>query len=279
MQSIIPKIFDKLCSEKLYSHVESIISKNRHGFQKHRGTNTNLLEITQYLKEEIDKGNRIDVIYFDLAKAFDRADHRILAKKLANCALPFFFYKTIMSFISGRSYILKSEGVIYKRTKFYTSSSVPQGSHIGPLLFILMCNDMSTTVDECQFYISQLADDTKIYGIVNNEVQATNLQMVISRFKEWTHNNKLELNAKKTIHVSYKNKRNQNNFSKTYYIGSDPIIQKDKTRDLGVIFDSHLTFDAHLDEISGRALRAYGAGYRFAIETKHHGLIMHINQV
>lgn len=138
MQSILPKILDRLLTEKLYDHINKLIPRTQHGFLRKRGTMTNLLEITQYLRDEIHKDNRIDVIYFDLAKAFDRVSHTILAGKLSRLALPFKFYKTIMSFITNRPYFLKADGIAYHEMNFTTKSSVAQGSHIGPLLFIVM---------------------------------------------------------------------------------------------------------------------------------------------
>lgn len=100
MQSVIPKIFDKLITDKLYYHVEKMIP-NQHGFMRKRGTTTNLLEITQFLHDNL-KHNQIDVVYFDFSKAFDQVDHSILAIKLAKLSMPYSFFKAIISFITGR---------------------------------------------------------------------------------------------------------------------------------------------------------------------------------
>lgn len=127
---------------------------------------------------------------------------------------------------------------------------------------------MDLSIKSSNFHISQLADDTKIYGIVNNREHAMDLQIVINKFKCWADENHLELNAKKTVCVSFANNKCKHSFLRTYFVGNEEIIEKNQTRDLGVIFDSKLTFDQHIDEIHGRALRAYGAGYRFALETK-----------
>lgn len=102
LQSVIPKFFDKLLTEKITEHVQSIIPKIQHGFRRKRSTVTNLIEISQFIYENIKKGGRFDVIYFDFSKAFDRVDHGILAVKLTKIGIPLKLLNTIMSFVTSR---------------------------------------------------------------------------------------------------------------------------------------------------------------------------------
>lgn len=271
MQSIIPKMFDKLLTKKLYEHIHHLIPATQHGFMKKKGTLTNLLEITQFLRDEMHKGNRVDVIYFDLAKAFDRVDHAVLAAKLSHFAVPIPLYRVIMNFVTNRKYILKVDGTVqvHSEHSFTTKSSVPQGSHIGPLLFLIICFDMNICTKDSSFHISQLADDTKIYGVVNNTDDALAMQQIINSFERWVHLNKLELNANKTYHVAYYDKQLLAQFNYTYLIGTTAINTENSIRDLGVIFDSKLRFTAHVHDISEKAMRAFGVAYRFARDISH----------
>lgn len=132
MQSVLPKIFDAALTKKIYDHLESIIPACQHGFMKKRSTATNLAEITNTSNK-----NRVDVLYFDFSKAFDRVDHAILAEKITKLAMPYSLYSTVMNFISHRIYQIKADGTIYSE-KFIAPSSVPQGTHCGPLLYLLL---------------------------------------------------------------------------------------------------------------------------------------------
>lgn len=124
MQSCIPKIFDKLITKKLYHHVNAQIPKFQHGFFKKRSTTSNLLEMSQFLHDNI-RGNNIDAVYFDYSKAFDQVDHVTLARKLISTGIPFEFFNTIMNFITNRKYIMKADSISYEQYQFVTHSGVP----------------------------------------------------------------------------------------------------------------------------------------------------------
>lgn len=81
-QSVIPKLFDRLLTQKLFAHVRDEIPKSQHGFIDKRSTCTNLCEMTQFIREQFKQGYQVDVVYMDFSKAFDRIDHGILARKL-----------------------------------------------------------------------------------------------------------------------------------------------------------------------------------------------------
>lgn len=132
IQSCLPKLLDRIITRMLYETLEPIISEQQHGFLKGRSTVTNLMEITQLIHSNLKK-SQIDVIYFDFSKAFDQIRHDYLAIKLCKLSVRFNFFKIIMEFIIGRSYILKIDG---EPTEFVISPkrSVPQGSHSGPIL-------------------------------------------------------------------------------------------------------------------------------------------------
>lgn len=97
MQSVIPKMFDKLLTSKLYHHLHGTIPKTQHGFMPKRSTQTNLLDITQFLHERTKAGDAVDVLYFDFTKAFDQVDHGLLAVKLVAMSLPPSEKKTILT--------------------------------------------------------------------------------------------------------------------------------------------------------------------------------------
>lgn len=141
----------------------------------------NLISITPFLNTANFNGHKVDMIYFDMSKAFDRVDHFILAKKLYELSLPYLLYSTestAMQFVIGRQYILKADGA-ETNIKFNTKSSVPQGSHCGPLLFLIMINDVNMCICENGTKLLQYADDEKLYQIVYSTVNSCRCQLII----------------------------------------------------------------------------------------------------
>lgn len=227
-----------------------------------KSTNTNLLEISQYLHDNIGTAESIDVVYFDYSKAFDQVDHRTLATKLARLSMPYLLFKSTMNFITYRKYILKVEGTV-RTNSFTASSGVPQGSHCGPILYVIMCKDCIDHTMGNNVLILVYADDTKIYKIVNTPIDAQNMQQAINRLSSWSKENRLSLNATKTKHVTY-TRRKTLKFTTTYYIDETRIETVDCIRDLGVLFDKSLTFTNHIQSVYKKLRFIYGMGFRFA---------------
>lgn len=265
MQSCIPKILDKVLTRILYERVGDILTPNQHGFRKKKGTVTNLLEITQIIHDN-KKDAQIDVVYFDYSKAFDQIRHDILAVKLSKMGLPFNLYRTIMNFVIGRIYKLKVDGVEYDIT-ITPQSSVPQGSHIGPLLYIIFTNDLG--LDELTY-----ADDTKLFMIIRNLLDRNVLQQKINRLESWSAENGLTLNPTKTYHVSYGLRL----VHSLYFLKNSIIAEVDSVRDLGIIFDKELTFKLHIEHIVKRTQQMIGAARRFVVGIKKRMLITRIYQ-
>lgn len=202
MQSVIPKIFDILITARLYTHLHFAIPEQQHGFVKSKSTTSNLLEQTQQIADALKNRKRMDVIYFDFSKAFDHVDHAKLFVKLAKLSMPLPLLKLIASFIVGRSYTIKIDGIT---TKFaiQPQSSVPQGSHIGPLLYIIFCHDLPTCVSHTGATALMYADDTKFSRIIESDQDRRSLQKAIDNLSSWALINGLTLNVAKTKHISF----------------------------------------------------------------------------
>lgn len=262
MQSSIPKIFDALLTKKLYSHVDIILSKNQHGFRSNHSTITNLLESTQFLSENLKQGHQIDAVYFDLTKAFDQVDHMVLARKMCQLSIPYSLFITIMQLITKRRYIIKANGSPCN-SSFIINSSVPQGSHCGPLLFLILCNDVNSCVNNLGVKILQYADDTKFFKVIRNENDSKQLQEAIDNFSDWIIANKLKINVAKTFHVTYMRKTPPYHIMTQYYIHDERIAKSELVRDLGILFDDKLTFKQHTEDLLARTHKMFGASYRF----------------
>lgn len=250
IQSCIPKIFDRILTRMLYDSIGPIIDSSQHGFMKGKSTTTNLLEITQFLHE--NSKNQVDVIYFDFSKAFDKVRHDLLATKLCKLSIPFNFFKVLMKFIIGREYLLKINNTITEY-RIFPLSSVPQGSHVGPILFVIFTNKMGIPNILCY------ADDTKIYAKISSMDDRNILQHNIRSLEEWAINNGLTLNQGKTYHMSY----GKQVIDSVYFLQGKIIKKQSEVRDLGVIFDSQLDFKLHISSITRRLNQMTGAARRF----------------
>lgn len=264
LQSVIPKLLDKLIADKLTKHTDNLLPDEQHGFRKARGTTTNLFETVLFIHDHLDENIQVDAIYLDLSRAFDTINHRVIAQRLACLSIPRSFYNLIMDFVLNRSYTLKVDGRITNHC-FSTESAVPQGSHVGPVLFNLVTIPISTTVANTSSKIFTFADDSKFLKPIKSENDVVSLQTAIDNFVAWTRDNFFTVNPEKCVHVSFV-KNEARRINSRYYIGSTRIPEKKEVTDLGVTFDSRLNFKAHINGIYARSMNMSFMAGRFSNE-------------
>lgn len=196
----------------------------------------------------------VDAIYFDFSKAFDTIDYCVLVKKLAALSFPLEITKLILSFSTERNYTLKINQNVTNHS-FSPASGVPQGSHLGPLAYLIYCNDIDKHIKGVDILL--YADDTKFLKQITSSNDALILQQAINALASWSTENKLSINPAKTFHIKFSKREANNNYS--YNILSSPIKTVSQHKDLGVLFDSKLNFHAHTQSVSMRAYQATGA--------------------
>ena len=245
------KVFESVIYSTLLHSVRPYISPAQHGFLPKRSTVTNLAIISQEIAEVIDGGGQLDVIYTDFSRAFDTIDHQILLEKLSN----FGFCPALVRFFG--SYLCNRKNYVYYngyRSHVYVSTSgVPQGSNLGPLLFNLFINDLLDAM-ECQ--VLAYADDIKLYRRISADEDVGLLQRDLDVMSEWCEANNLRLNIAKCCYVNYT--RKQNIFESIYSINGTFISQQTSMRDLGVVFDQRYTFVEHVHTVAASACRTLG---------------------
>lgn len=245
------KLFEIILFNRIYHSVKNIITDTQHGFMSLRSTATNLAIITQYISSSLDIQRQVDVIYTDFSKAFDRIDHGILIQKIN----AFGFSNQSISFI--KSYLANRKYCVYYNScqseMFSARSGVPQGSNLGPLLFLMFINDLEKVIT-CKklFY----ADDLKIFMEVTSTEDCLKLQANIDNIAKWCLKNKLDLNIQKCKIISFSRKVSYINHP--YKITQNLLSRVDSVTDLGIIFDQKLTFNEQVNSLCSDVRKSLG---------------------
>lgn len=251
------KLFESALHTVLSSCVKNALLLDQHGFIIGRSTTTNLTCFMTHASKAVTDRGQIDAVYCDLSKAFDLVTHPLLLKKLLLCGVNAPLVALLGSYLLNRRCYVSVNG--QKSVDYIPTSGVPQGSVLGPLLFSLFINDVSTSIKSSFFLL--YADDIKVFKIINCPEDCLALQHDISSFARWCAEQGLIINASKTKVITYSRKTHPFQFS--YSLNNARLSKVSEVRDLGVLFDSSLSFTPHIRQVVGRALRSLGAVCRF----------------
>nr|CAD2176218.1 unnamed protein product [Meloidogyne enterolobii] len=200
----------------------------------------------------LENKNSIDTIYFDLAKAFDTVPHSLLVSKLYKVGIQGNILSWINDYLSNRTFTVRVSNH-YSEEKHCTSG-VPQGSILGPLLFITFISDLPTYCATPGITLKLFADDLKAYNVFKNRVNQSPLQIFVNKFSEYCHLNGLKIAIEKCS-VLYLGNSNPS----TKYFINDIVIphisSEDSVRDLGIHFSHDLKWDKHINIITRKAIR------------------------
>ena len=243
LTSHIIKIFERVMRSKITEYLEShdLYNPGQHGFRAGRSCLSQLIDHYDKVLDQVEQKENVDVIYTDFAKAFDKCDHGVIAHKLKKIGITGKMGRWIHNFLKDRV-----QAVVVNQAKSNNStviSSVPQGTVLAPLLFLVLLSDIDTNTTHS--FVSSFADDTKISMKVTSSEDTENLQSDINKIFEWANNNNMSFNEDKFQLLRY---GNDNIIKETtsYKTESNHIItQKTHIKDLGVIMSEDLTFNEH----------------------------------
>lgn len=230
------KIMESIIKEQLTKYLEfnDLLSEHQHGFARGRSCLTNLLETFENWTEALDQGYGLDIIYLDYRKAFDSVPHRRLMAKLQSFGIKGRLLQWLENFLVSRTMRVGVRGTFSSRRT--VQSGVPQGSVLGPLLFLLFVNELPSWIT-CQ--IKMFADDTKIWCKIEQQSDSTNLQKDLDKLNQWSHTWQLSFNPEKckVMHIGHP-------YRTEYFMTEGPTRKKlesaEEERDLGVIVRSDL---------------------------------------
>lgn len=188
---------------------------------------------------------------FDFAKAFDKVNHHVLLVKLCHLGIHGNLLRWIRSYLSRRSQLVSVHG--YDSEPFLAESGVPQGSNLGPLLFLFFINDLLTRLKSpCLAY----ADDIKIYRTIKSTDDCQALQADLNTIHTWCEYNLMSLSINKCQYITFTKKKTI--ICHDYKIDRISLETVSAIRDLGVTLDSELSFRHHYEQIIARAMRMLG---------------------
>jgi ribonucleases P/MRP protein subunit RPP40 len=234
---------------------KGLISKQQHAFIKRHSTVTNLLQCTHDWGVALHSGQSVDVIYIDFSRAFDSVVHSKLLCKLRNFGISGKLLVWISAFLTYRSQCVVVEHCYSVWEPVI--SGIPQGSVLGPVLFILFIDDIGIV---CQGIITHklFADDLKLYSTINTEHDVRSLQSALVRLQQWCCDWQLTINVTKChiLHIGNKN------INKDYVLNGCKINVARVVTDLGVDIDVGLTYAAHINRIVGKAYSRVGVLFK-----------------
>ena len=258
--SIVSKILEKIVYTRLWEHIveHAPLSDCQWGFQKQRSTTTALLFTTHEWYSFLDKQKDVICVFFDYRKAFDSVPHRRLMDRLFQIGFHPSILAWICSYLSNRQQAVLVNGESSRPT--VVRSGVPQGSVLGPLLFLLYINDVTKLVLSKTSRLVLYADDMLLYKPISSQSSYVEIQRDIHRISQWTDENMLSFNSTKCKCMLLSNKRNTSHSIIT--LNNQPLEYVNQYKYLGVIVSQNLCWSHHIQHICCKARKVLGIIYR-----------------
>ena len=253
---VLSKIFEKIMYNRVAAFLEifKILHDNQYGFRKKSSTHVALLTFIDKVIEAIENGEYAIGVFLDFSKAFDTVDHQILLNKLDHygirgCALSWF-----KSYLSRRLQYVTYNGS--QSSQQMIKCGVPQGSILGPLLFLIYINDLCIVCKSTEPVL--FADDTNLFSSGSKAISLQDgVNNDLAIIAEWLKVNKLSLNIKKTHFMCFSAK-NKSRPGISLQIDGEAIAEVNKSKFLGVVIDNKLSWKDHISFVCRKVARGIG---------------------
>ena len=246
---ILCRIMESFIKDTIMEHLVSnkLLSPRQHGFINGRSTVTQLLSFLDKCIRSIVNGKVVDVIYLDFMKAFDTVPHKRLVNKLKAYGISGVILDWITEYLKDRTQVVVLNGE--KSDIGSVISGIPQGTVLGPLLFIIYINDLLDKIDSNGFLF---ADDAKLLREITCKADSLNLQNDIKKLEEWSNDWLLKFHPDK-CHILTLGRFENIMYTHRYKVYEKEIEHVAVEKDLGIFMDSELTFSDHITEKVNKA--------------------------
>ena len=255
----LSKIYEKLMHARILNFLEQNESlyENQYGFRPGRSCEHALLNAQNYILDSLNKRQVSLLLLIDFSKAFDMVEHSILLKKLEHYGIRGIVLNWLKSYLSNRQQFVSVNGSV--SSTMTLEYGIPQGSILGPLLFIIYINDIPEIARYAKFIL--YADDANII-ITANTIEEINIQVhdLSHSLIKWVNCNGLALNLKKTQYMIFS--RCKTDLPSPLFISNKLIERKQEARFLGVIVDESLNWTKHVKTVESKMARYIGLMYK-----------------
>ena len=260
--SIYSKLFEKLIYSRMYYFLDknNLIYEKQFGFRAKHSVNHALISTTEDIKNKVELGNFVAGVFIDLEKAFDTVSHKILIDKLAYYGFRGVTQKLIGSFLTSPKRYVSLNG--YDSDELNVVCGVPQGSTLGPLLFLIYINDLRFSLKSS--VANHFADDACIiHQSKKLKMLESNLNHDVKLCFEWLNANRLSLNTNKTKLLFFHSKKKSFAFENiSIKLNKIKQLHADNVKYLGIFLDKNLSWDYHILQLSKKLSRANGVLYK-----------------
>jgi len=259
----ISKVLERIMFNQLYDFFQNnnLFYASQYGFRKKHSTEMAALELVDRIIHEIDTGNIPIAFFIDLSKAFDTLDHTILQHKLEYYGIRNLALKLLSNYLDNRQQFVEIEGKKSEQNRIITG--VPQGSILGPLLFIIYMNDINNASNI--FNAILFADDTSLQSTLNcfnvpENQSSEQINIELQNIFDWLSLNKLSLNANKTKCMKFHTAKNKKaeNIQLNLKIANTPVECVNEFNFLGITIDMHLSWKPHINKLSCKISKTLG---------------------
>ena len=242
LTSVVCKLMESILRDKIVEFLEknNIIRDSQHGFRNRCSCLTNLLDFLHDIYEMYEERRAVDIIYLDFQKAFDKVPHRKLLNKVESHGISVHIHRWISDWFCDRKQRVVLNGKFSDWRN--VSSGVPQGSVLGPILFLIYINDLD---EDAKCKISKFADDTKIANRVISLSQQQELQQDLNTLGEWAVDSQMFFNVDKckVLHIGNRN------VQANYTMNGKQLAKFEQEKDLGVVISSDLKPSKQCSEV------------------------------
>ena len=239
---ILCKVYEQILKDDIIAFVENKISPQQHGFVKGKSCLTNMLETMDYVMDLLEQGIPVDLLYFDFKKAFDTVPHNRLLLKLECLGISGKVLDVINDFLKDRNFRVSVQGKFSSLKNIL--SGIPQGSVVGPLLFILFINDLP---DCLKSTVKIFADDLKLIADLSDKSMVDN---DLKLLEDWERKWLLEFNVNKckVLHLNFNGNEHLN-----YVLKGSELRKTDQEKDLGVLTSGNLLWNDQIESCISKA--------------------------